>query len=77
MSLEWLNVRYVGVVNWRAGLFLQHHDELLVRLAQTAEACCLRDSNTTLIKMRQLGEELVRTIASRVDLIVAPSKSIY
>lgn len=46
--------------------FLEHHDELLVRLAQTAEACFVSDPNTTLIKMRQLGEELARTIASRL-----------
>ncbi|MEQ1530247.1 MAG: hypothetical protein ABL925_13110 [Methylococcales bacterium] len=46
--------------------FLKHHDELLVRLAQTAETCFVPDPNTTLIKMRQLGEELAKTIASRV-----------
>lgn len=48
--------------------FLKHHDELLVRLAQTAEACFAPDPNTTLIKMRQLGEELAKTIASRVGV---------
>ena len=48
--------------------FLKHHDELLVRLAQTAEACFVPDPNTTLIKMRQLGEELAQTIASRVGI---------
>lgn len=48
--------------------FLEHHDELLVRLAQTAEACFVSDPNTTLIKMRQLGEELAKTIASRVGV---------
>ena len=48
--------------------FLKHHDELLVRLAQTAEACFAPDPNTTLIKMRQLGEELAKTIASRVGI---------
>lgn len=48
--------------------FLNHHDELLVRLAQTAEACFAPDPNTTLIKMRQLGEELAKTIASRVGV---------
>ncbi|MEF3074898.1 type I restriction-modification system endonuclease [Methylobacter sp. Wu1] len=48
--------------------FLKHHDELLVRLAQTAEACFVPDPNTTLIKMRQLGEELAKTIASRVGV---------
>ncbi|WP_426991835.1 type I restriction-modification system endonuclease [Methylomonas sp. CM2] len=48
--------------------FLKYHDELLVRLAQTAEACFVPDPNTTLIKMRQLGEELAKTIASRVGV---------
>ena len=48
--------------------FLKHHDELLVRLAQTAETCFAPDPNTTLIKMRQLGEELAKTIASRVGV---------
>lgn len=48
--------------------FLKHHDELLQRLAQTAEACFVPDPNTTLLKMRQLGEELAKTIASRVGV---------
>ncbi|MCP2076371.1 UNVERIFIED_ORG: type I restriction enzyme R subunit [Pseudomonas lini] len=48
--------------------FLKCHDELLVRLVQTAEACFVPDPNTTLIKMRQLGEELAKTIASRVGV---------
>lgn len=48
--------------------FLKLHDELLVRLAQTAETCFVPDPNTTLIKMRQLGEELAKTIASRVGV---------
>lgn len=47
---------------------LKYHDELLVRLAQTAETCFVPDPNTTLIKMRQLGEELAKTIASRVGV---------
>lgn len=40
--------------------FLKHHDELLARLADTAEACFAPDPNTTLIKMRQLGSEAAR-----------------
>ncbi|BEV07298.1 type I restriction-modification system endonuclease [Methylophilus sp. DW102] len=48
--------------------FLKHHDELLVRLVETAEMCFSPDPNTTLIKMRQLGEELAKTIASRVGV---------
>ncbi len=50
--------------------FLESHNELLVRLAQTAEACFVPDPNTTLIKMRQLGEELAKTIAARVGVEV-------
>lgn len=52
--------------------FLKHHDELLVRLAITAESCFVPDPNTTLIKMRQLGEELAKTIASRVGVEAGP-----
>lgn len=48
--------------------FLKQHDELLVRLAETAEMCFSPDPNTTLIKMRQLGEELAKTIASRLGI---------
>ena len=48
--------------------FLNHHDELLARLAQTAEARFEPDPNTTLIKMRELGEELAKTIASLVGV---------
>lgn len=48
--------------------FLKQHDELLVRLAETAEMCFSPDPNTTLIKMRQLGEELAKTIGSRLGI---------
>ncbi|MGS0695944.1 type I restriction-modification system endonuclease [Shewanella sp. 0m-4] len=48
--------------------FLKHHDELLLRLAQTAEWCFAPDPNTTLLKMRQLGEELAKNIAARVGV---------
>lgn len=52
--------------------FLKYHNELLVRLAVTAESCFTSDPNTTLIKMRQLGEELAKTIASRVGIEAGP-----
>ncbi|MFQ1607741.1 type I restriction-modification system endonuclease [Aeromonas veronii] len=52
--------------------FLECHDELLVRLAKTAEICFVPDPNTTLIKMRQLAEELAKTIASRVGVDSGP-----
>ncbi|WP_350634633.1 type I restriction-modification system endonuclease [Pseudoalteromonas sp. GW168-MNA-CIBAN-0100] len=48
--------------------FLKHHDELLLRLAQTAERCFAPDPNTTLVKMRQLGEALAQNVAARVGV---------
>lgn len=48
--------------------FLKHHDELLFRLADTAERCYASDPNTSLIKMRQLGEALAQNIAARVGV---------
>lgn len=46
--------------------FLKHHDELLFRLAETAEHCYASDPNTSLIKMRQLGEALAQNLAASV-----------
>ena len=48
--------------------FLKHHDELLFKLADTAERCFVPDPNTTLVKMRQLGEALAQDIAARVGV---------
>ena len=48
--------------------FLKHHDDLLFKLAETAERCFVSDPNTTLVKMRQLGEALAQNIASRVGV---------
>jgi type I restriction enzyme R subunit len=48
--------------------FLKSHDELLFRLAETAERCFASDPNTSLIKMRQLGETLAQNIAARVGV---------
>jgi len=48
--------------------FLKHHDELLFRLAETAERCYASDPNTSLLKMRQLGEALAQNIAARVGV---------
>ncbi|MBL4941868.1 MAG: type I restriction-modification system endonuclease [Colwellia sp.] len=47
---------------------LKHHDELLFRLAETAERCYASDPNTSLIKMRQLGEALAQNVAARVGV---------
>jgi type I restriction enzyme R subunit len=38
--------------------FLKQHDSLLFKLVETAERCFVPDSNTTLVKMQQLGETL-------------------
>ena len=42
--------------------FLKHHDELLFRLANTAKQCFVPDPNTTLMKVRQLGKRLHKTL---------------
>ncbi len=44
--------------------FLSEHDELFVELASAAEQTFARDPNTTLIKLRQLGEALAQHIAA-------------
>jgi type I restriction enzyme R subunit len=48
--------------------FLKQHDELLFRLAETAERCYASDPNTSLIKMRQLAEALAQNIAASVGV---------
>ncbi len=48
--------------------FLAEHDELFVDLAQAAERAFSSDPNTTLIKLRQLGEAIAQHIAARVGL---------
>lgn len=48
--------------------FLKQHDELLFKLAETAERCFVPDPNTTLVKMRQLGEALAQDMAARVGI---------
>ncbi|WP_231926281.1 type I restriction-modification system endonuclease [Shewanella benthica] len=48
--------------------FLKHHNELLFRLAETAERCYASDPNTSLIKMRQLGEAIAQNVAARVGV---------
>lgn len=44
--------------------FLAEHDPLFVEIAQSAERAFASDPNTTLIKLRQLGEALVQHIAA-------------
>ena len=43
--------------------FLAEHDVLFLELAQGAERAFASDPNTTLIKLRQLGEALAQHIA--------------
>ncbi|WP_166257685.1 type I restriction-modification system endonuclease [Marinobacter salicampi] len=44
--------------------FLQEHDPLFVELAESAERAFSGDPNTTLIKLRQLGEALAQHLAA-------------
>ncbi|MGB5856004.1 MAG: DUF4145 domain-containing protein, partial [Oceanisphaera sp.] len=48
--------------------FLGEHDPLFLQLAQAAEQTFVGDPNTTLIKLRQLGEALAQHIAARIGL---------
>jgi len=48
--------------------FLAEHDPLLLQLARTAEQVFAADPNTTLIKLRQLGEALAQDLAVRVGI---------
>ncbi|MGF0335056.1 type I restriction enzyme, R subunit [Pseudomonas sp. NFACC19-2] len=48
--------------------FLQEHDPLLWQLAHTAEQIFAAAPNTTLIKLRQLGEALAQDLASRAGI---------
>lgn len=44
--------------------FLSEHDPLLVELASSAERAFASDPNTTLIKLRQLGEAMAQHIVA-------------
>ena len=48
--------------------FLAEHDELFVEIAVAAERAFSSDPNTTLIKLRQLGEALAQHIAAHVGV---------
>ena len=48
--------------------FLQEHDAVFLRLASAAEQVFASDPNTTLIKLRQLGEALAQDLASRAGI---------
>ena len=48
--------------------FLAEHDPVFLQLASTAEQVFSVDPNTTLIKLRQLGEALAQDIAARAGI---------
>lgn len=48
--------------------FLQEHDPIFLQLASSAERNFTTDPNTTLVKVRQLGEALAQDIATRVGV---------
>lgn len=48
--------------------FLQEHDPVFVQLAAAAERSFISDPNTTLIKLRQLGEAIAQDLAVRCNI---------
>ncbi len=48
--------------------FLQEHDSVFFQLASAAEQSFVGDPNTTLIKLRQLGEALAQDLAARCGI---------
>ncbi|UUA71795.1 type I restriction-modification system endonuclease [Cellvibrio sp. QJXJ] len=48
--------------------FLQEHDPVFVQLAAAAERSFISDPNTTLIKLRQLGEAIAQDLAARCNI---------
>lgn len=55
--------------------FLQEHDPVFLQLATTAEQVFASDPNTTLIKLRQLGEALAQDLAARAGIEVSEQTS--
>ncbi|WP_434135308.1 type I restriction-modification system endonuclease [Pseudomonas luteola] len=53
--------------------FLNTHDPVFLQLASTAESVFARDPNTTLIKLRQLGEAFAQDLASRSGIELGDS----
>lgn len=48
--------------------FLEQHDPLFLELAEAAERVFVSDPNTTLIKLRQLGEAMAQHLALLADI---------
>ena len=57
--------------------FLEAHDEQLVRLGMLAERYFPEDPNTSLLKLRQLGELLAQLVASRVGVFASSEEPQY
>jgi len=57
--------------------FLAEHDEQLVRLGLLAERYFPEDPNTSLLKLRQLGELLAQLLASRTGLYLSDEEPQY
>ena len=57
--------------------FLGEHDEQLVRLGMLAERYFPDDPNTSLLKLRQLGELLAQLLASRTGLYLSDEEPQY
>lgn len=57
--------------------FLAEHDEQLVRLGMLAEQYFPEDPNTSLLKLRQLGELLAQLLASRTGLYLGAEEPQY
>mgnify|MGYP006194522521 CR=1 FL=1 len=49
-------------------VFLSEHDPVFFQLASSAERVFASDPNTTLIKLRQLGEAMAQDLASRAGI---------
>ena len=50
-------------------VFLEDHDRMFFQLGNNAEQMFTSDPNTTLIKLRQLGEAFAQEVAARCGVI--------
>ena len=55
--------------------FLKEHDPVFLQLANSAERVFASDPNTTLIKLRQLGEVLAQDPAARAGIELEATSS--
>ena len=54
---------------------LEQHDEQLLRLGMLAEKYFAENSNTCLLKLRQLSELLAQLVAARTGQLLAPAET--